>query len=66
MNLTQASVLSRSAFLSDIVQPAKKALITIDNENFYQGTKVRGIAQEKEYLENMVLVICKIVTYLEE
>ena len=44
----------------------KKLLEQIDNENFYQGTKVRGIAQEKEYLENMVLVICKIVTYLEE
>ena len=29
----------------------------IDNENFNQGTKVRGIAQEKEYLENNVVVV---------
>ena len=117
-NLTQASVLLRSAFLSDILQPAwelslttqpegigiistvnlieniwrsclkllkiymidqkkknlwttitntKKLLGQIDNENFYQGTKVRGIAQEKEYLENNgVVQICKIVICFEE
>ena len=39
----------------------------IDNENFYQSTKERGIAQEKEYLENNVLVVIhKIVTGFEE
>ena len=115
-NLTQASVLMRSTFLSDILQctpelslatrsedadiistinlhentrrsyskllkiyttdpkktfkqlpTIKKLLQQIDNKNFCQGTKVRGIAQEKEYLENKVLVfICKIVTCFEK
>ena len=114
-NLTQASVLLRSASLSDILKPArelslatqsedidiistanlientrsypillkiyttdpkkifeqlqtlKKLLEQIDNEKFYQGTKVRGIAQEKEYLgNNVVVVIRKIVTCFEE
>ena len=45
----------------------KKLLEQIDIKNFYQGTKVRGIAQEKEYLENVVVVvICKIVTCFEK
>ena len=45
----------------------KMLLEQIDNENFYQGTKVKGTAQEKEYLENnMVMVICKILTCFEE
>ena len=45
----------------------KNLLEQVDNEDFYQGTKVRGIAQEKEYLENNVVVVtCKIVTCFNE
>ena len=53
--------------ISEKLPTLKKPLEQIDNKNFYQGTKVRGIAQEKEYLENnVVVVICKIVTCFEE
>ena len=34
----------------------KKLLEQIDNQSFYQGTKVRGTAQEKEYLQNCDLL----------
>ena len=45
----------------------KKLLEQIDNKIFYQSTKVRSIAQEKEHLENnVVVVICKTVTCFEE
>lgn len=80
-NLTQVSLLLRRVFLSDILQYTRKLSLAeqsedidiislleqIDNENFYQSTKERGIAQEKEYLENNVLVVIhKIVTGFEE
>ena len=45
----------------------KKLLEQIDNKHFYQDTKVRGIGQEKKYLENIVVVvICNIVNCFEK
>ena len=58
---------NRSNKISEQLPTLKKLLEQIDNKIFYQDTKVRGIAQEREYLENnVVVVIHKIMTCFEK
>ena len=58
---------NRSKKIFEQLSTIKKLLEQIDNKHFYQGTKVRGIAQEKKYLENIVVVvICNIVACFEK